>query len=100
MASVAAAGEPMVLGPGPVFPAAATTIVPASAALFAITAVEPAGSPVVSPSERLITSATGLGTKVLLTAPPELPTRVKGDTASSIASSISPTQLFAGPHTL
>src|SRR5204862_3051142 len=59
--SVAAPGAPIVPGPGPLLPAAATTIVPAKAALFAITAVEPAGSPVVSPNERLITSATGFG---------------------------------------
>src|SRR5207249_4285438 len=60
IASVAAPGEPTVLGPGPLLPAAATTIVPANAALLAITAVELVGSPLVSPSERLITSATGL----------------------------------------
>src|SRR5437762_9660142 len=52
IASVAAPGAPIVPGPGPLLPAAATTIVPAKAALFAITEVEPAGSPLVSPNER------------------------------------------------
>src|SRR6266478_3804038 len=91
IASVAAPGAPIVPGPGPLLPAAATTIVPAKAALFAITEVEPAGSPLVSPNERLITSATGLGINVFVTVPLLLPTRVYGEAASSIANSISRT---------
>src|SRR5262249_4211816 len=76
IASVAAAGEPSVPAPGPSFPAAHTTIVPANAALFANREVEPAGAPPESPSDMLITSATGFGMKVFVIVPLLLPTSV------------------------
>src|SRR5687767_6231083 len=64
VARVAVDGAPVVPAPGPALPAEATMTVPASAALLAARALVPAGSPCVSPSERLMTSATGLATGV------------------------------------
>src|SRR5260370_33740823 len=96
MARVAAAGAPMVPAPGPLLPAAVTTIVPASAALLAITDVAPAGSPLGSPRDKLMTSATGFGIKGLVTLPlVVLPTSVNGDAASSIGHGRSPAHAAA-----
>lgn len=69
MARVAEAGAPTVPSPGPLLPADATTIVPFSAALLAANALAEVALPAVSPNDRLITSATGLGTGVGVVVP-------------------------------
>src|ERR1041384_395474 len=71
-----AAGEPVVPSPGPEFPEAATTTVPARAALLEAIAVGLSGPPP-PPRLMLITAAIGFGNRGLL--------RVNGETASSIA---------------